>query len=157
MLTPRPVHPSTVAGVRSERSETIRNGALTGVAAVTLFGVFGPWVRSGTSARSSFELLAIVERLGFSPDGVFNWAVRAWPLVPLLIVGAVVACWGRKTTIGAVLGGVGGCYVFGVAVGVANAPDAGLIRTGWGVTTSLSGGLALLATSCWIGAASRSA
>ena len=106
--------------------------------------------------RSSFELLDIVERLGFSPDGVFNWAVRAWPVVPLVIVGSVVACWGRKPTIGAALGAVGGCYIFGVAIGVANAPDAGVITTDWGVTASLAGAVALLAASCWVGAMSRS-
>jgi hypothetical protein len=43
-----------------------------------------------------------------------------------------------------------------IAVAVINAPDSGLIGIEWGVGVSMAGGLALLAASCWMGAASRS-
>ena len=128
----------------------------TAAAAAVMFGVFAPWLRSGSSTRSSFEMLDLVDRLGFSPGGLFDWALRGWPLVPLLLVGAVVACWsGRPTPAVAVAGVVAG-YVIGCAIAVRSAPDASLVRTGWGVDASLVAGTALLATATWLAIATRS-
>lgn len=123
---------------------------LTVAAGAVLIGFFGPWLRSGTSTRSSFELLDLVERLGFSSGGLFDWAVRGWPLVPLLVVSAVVACWAGRTTATVCLGLASGVYVAGVAIGVRNAPDAGLVATGWAVDVSLAAGLGLLGVAVWI-------
>lgn len=140
--------------MRSDRAESIRRGVFTFAGAVVLVGVFGPWLRSGTSTRSSFELLDLVERLGFSPGGPFVWAVRGWPFVPLLVVAAIVASWAGRVTFGLRVGFVAGLYVTGVAFGVRNAPDAGLIRIGWAVDVSLAGGLCLLLASIWSAARS---
>ena len=140
--------------MRSDRAESIRRGVFTFAGVVVLVGVFGPWLRSGTSTRSSFELLDLVERLGFSPGGPFVWAVRGWPFVPLLVVAAIVASWAGRVTFGLRVGFVAGLYVTGVAFGVRNAPDAGLIRTGWAVDVSLAGGLCLQLASIWSAARS---
>jgi len=139
---------------RSDR-ELIRNTLFTVAAAGALAGSFGPWLRSGASTRSSFELLDLVERLGFAPGGPFTVAIRAWPLVPLLTVVAVVACWGRRTTLAFWAGMIGALYVGGVALGVRNAPSAGLVRTGWGVDVSLVSSVVLLIGSFWLAGASR--
>ena len=51
--------------------ETIRNGYVTASAGVALLGVFAPWLKSGESRRSSFELVELVDRLGCTPDEAF--------------------------------------------------------------------------------------
>jgi hypothetical protein len=134
----------------------MRNGALTLAVGLTLLGLFAPWVQSGSSTRSSFELLDLAQRLGFTQGGAFEWAVRLWPFVPLAMMSAVVAVWFARSNIGALLGAACGVYVLAIAVAVINAPDSGLIGIEWGVGVSMAGGLALLAASCWMGAASRS-
>ena len=123
--------------------------AVTVGAALTLAGVFAPWLRSGTSSRSSFELFDLVDRLGFTPGGAFEWAVRLWPLVPLVTIGAVVASWTGRTRLAVGLSGTAGCYVGAVAVGLRAAPNAGLIRTDWGVNLALVGAITLVATAVW--------
>ena len=52
-------------------------------ASIALVGTFLPWLASGAVDRSSYELLDIVERLGFSPDGLVGLALTVWPLAPL--------------------------------------------------------------------------
>ena len=123
--------------------------ALTVGAALTLAGVFAPWLRSGTSSRSSFELFDLVDRLGFAPGGAFEWAVRLWPLVPLITIGAAVASWAGRALLAIGLAGTAGCYVGAVAVGLRQAPNAGLIRTDWGVNLALIGAVTLVATAGW--------
>ena len=140
--------------MRIDRTESIRRSVFTLTGMLVLIGVFGPWLRSGTSTRSSFELLDLVERLGFTSGGLFDWAVRGWPFVPLLVVAAIVACWAGRVTLSIRIGFVAGLYVGGVALSVRNAPDAGLIRTGWAVDAALAGAVCLLAASIWIAATS---
>lgn len=91
----------------------------------------------------------LVDRLGFAPGGAFEWAVRLWPLVPLVTVGAVVASWAGRPRWAVGLAGVAGCYVGAVAIGLRQAPNAGLIRTDWGVNLALIGAAMLVATACW--------
>jgi len=118
-------------------------------AVTMLIGVFSPWLRSGSSTRSSFELFELVERLGFASGGTFYWAVRGWPLVPLVTTAAVIASWSGLSRASAGLSTLAGVYVGAVAVGVRRAPNAGLIRTEWGVTVSLAGAVLLIATAVW--------
>jgi hypothetical protein len=138
--------------MRSVRAESVRRSVFTAAGAIVLVGVFGPWLRSGASTRSSFELLDLVERLGFSPGGPFDWAVRGWPFVPMLIVAAIVACWAGLAAVSVRVGFVASLYVAGVSLGVRNAPDAGMVRTGWAVEVALTGAVCLLLASVWIAA-----
>lgn len=119
-------------------------------AIVALIGSFLPWLASGTVSRSSYDLLGIVDRLGFSPDGVVGWAIRLWPLLPLLLVVTVVshhvhvdATWLPvvRTTSTAVTA----LYAGAVALAVRLAPDIGLFspRIGPWVTLLGAGLLAL--------------
>src|SRR5687768_8107165 len=62
-------------------------------AVVVLVGTFLTWVRSGSAGRSSYDVFDLVDRLGFSPNGVVGIALRAWPLVPLLLALAVAVHW----------------------------------------------------------------
>jgi hypothetical protein len=129
---------------------------LTVVCGLTLVGVFGPWLRSGSSTRSSFELLDLAERLGFASSGLFVWVVRPWPFVPVVVVAAAIAGWAARPVFAATAGVAVSLYVGAVALAVINAPDAGLIDVEWGAGVSLVGGILLLGTACWVGVARRS-
>lgn len=134
----------------AEVRETIGNGCVTASAGVALIGVFAPWLKSGESRRSSFELFELVDRLGFEPDGVFAWMLRLWPIVPLAVITCVVAAWMAKARIAGSIGLVGGIYVAVVAISIMQAPTAGLIQTAWGVPVSLVGGVLLATTGVWL-------
>jgi hypothetical protein len=114
-------------------------------AGITLIGTFLTWVRSGATERSSYEVFDLVDRLGFSPEGAVGWALRLWPLVPVLLVFAVVATWLAaihwRSSAGAVaLVGVSGVYAGATAASVAAAPEAGdLLGIGPGPAVTLAG------------------
>ncbi len=121
-------------------------------AVVALVGTFLPWLASGAVDRSSYELLDIVERLGFSPDGLVGLALTIWPLAPLGLVLCVVAQWpwrgwqDRWAGWGAVgVATVVGLYVGAVAAAVLGAPQVGLFSVRWGAWVSLVGALTMLA------------
>ena len=120
---------------------------VTAGAALTLVGTFLPWLRSGTSNRTSYEVFELVERLGFSPNSAVGWALRLWPLVPLLLVtGAVVQWWSvGRCQASIVIPSVATVYAGGTAAAVQWSPADGLIRTGVGPIVTLLG-CALMAT-----------
>jgi hypothetical protein len=138
-----------------DRLTVLARGATTIGAAAVLIGCFGPWLRSGETNRSSFELLSLVERLGFAEDGLFGWAVRLWPLVPLLVVASVVAVWLDRPVVAATFTVIAAVYVGGVVLGVSQARDSALISTGWGVVVSGAGAVILAAAGIAMGATSR--
>jgi hypothetical protein len=77
--------------------------------AVTVGGTFGPWLRSGSVERNSFQMVGTLERFPL----IDNWAVRAavgaWPyLGPALMIPLVLAAfrlW-RSTGVAAALLGI---------------------------------------------------
>lgn len=118
-------------------------------AAIVLAGSFLPWLDSGARSRSSYDLLDIVDRLGFSPDGVVGWAVRLWPLLPLLLVTTVVTHHlGTSTpwlpTVRTSLTLVVALYAGTVAVTVARAPEVALFSVGIGPWVTLVGAVVLV-------------
>ena len=120
-------------------------------AVVALVGTFLPWLASGAVDRSSYELLDIVERLGFSPDGLVGLALTVWPLAPLGLVLCVVAQWpwrgwqDRWAGWGAVgIAVVVGLYVGATAVAVLGAPQVGLFRVRWGAWVTVVGASVML-------------
>ncbi|MFV0306351.1 MAG: hypothetical protein ACK5OX_01235 [Desertimonas sp.] len=116
------------------------------VAAVTVIaGSLLPWVRSGSRDRHSYDLFALVDRLGFSPDGLVGSAIRLWPLVPLLTIGAMVLAWWGWRRVGGVVGIGTGLYAGGVGWAIATAPAVIEIRPGAAVTAA--GGAVMVAAS----------
>lgn len=120
-------------------------------ALLVLIGSFLPWLASGTASRSSYDLFGIVDRLGFSPDGLVGWAIRLWPLLPLLLVVTVVshhvhhdAAWIPilRTTSTA----LSALYAGAVALAVRMAPDVGLFSPRIGPWVTLLGALLLAAS-----------
>jgi hypothetical protein len=92
--------------------------AMAAGAIVMIVGSLLTWVRTGGARRNSYDLLSLVERLGFAPDGPAEPALRWWPLMPLLAaIGVVTAWWGWPRAGGAV-GLVAACYGGSVAFAV---------------------------------------
>ena len=113
--------------------------------AVVVVGMFGPWVRSGSNERNSFQLVDLVDRLGFTPDGLIERALRAWPLAPLLVVVAVVLTISLRGRSGAIVAIVVGAAVGAVGLAMRTIPESSLIGTGWGSAVDALGGLVMTA------------
>jgi hypothetical protein len=119
-----------------------------GGAALMLIGTFLPWLSSGARSRSSYELFELVDRLGFSPDGAVGWALRLWPLAPLLLVLSAVAQWAQWSHASLrrarfVLPVLSIVYVGGTATALRFAPDGGLVRLRFGIWVTLIGAFAV--------------
>jgi len=117
---------------------------VTGGAAVALTGTFLTWVRSGSADRTSYEVFGLVDRLGFSPNGVVGIALRAWPLVPLLLTLAVAAHWWSvdhplSLAARAGLTVVAAAYPAAIGLTVANAPEISLFDVGPGPAVTVTG------------------
>ena len=118
-------------------------------AAVVLVGTFLTWLRSGATDRSSYDVFDLVDRLGFSEGGLVGWALRLWPLLPLLLVLAVIAWWwpssgSRWTASRAALTLVAALYAGAVAVVVANAPEVALFSVGPGPVVTIVGSVVMV-------------
>ena len=121
-----------------------------GGAVLTLIGTFLPWLSSGAVLRSSYELFDLVDRLGFSPDGAVGWALRVWPLAPLLLVLTAVAQGlpgsQRRVRVARLVLAISAiCYVGGTAAAVRLAPEAGLFRLRFGIWVTLIGAATMIA------------
>lgn len=122
--------------------------------AVTVVGSLLPWVRTGGARRHSYDLLALVARLGFAEDGPAETALRWWPLLPLLVVAAVVAvAWGWPR-IGAAVGAAAALYAGGVALAVIRAPAAPTVEVELGAVVTIVGAAVLLAGAIAVAAVS---
>jgi len=123
---------------------------LTVAAVVTLVGTFVPWLRSGSTSRTSYELLGALARLDFAPDGVVSVLVRGWPVVPLLVTAAVVAAWWRWTWVSVAAAAAAALYAGGVGLTMV----IGAHRTGIDVEPGpwvcLLGATVLLVAAAWL-------
>jgi hypothetical protein len=116
-------------------------------AAVTVVGSLLPWLRTGARRRNSYDALAVVERIGFSPEGAAAQGLRWWPIVPMLAAtGVVVAWWGWRRPGGAV-GALAGSYAGIIGVAVATADAGEFVAIGPGPAVTALGGATLLAGS----------
>jgi hypothetical protein len=128
---------------------------VTSGAGLALIGTFLPWLRSGSVDRSSYEIFDLVERLGFSPNGVVAWVLRLWPLVPLLLACSAIALWLRPSDPRvrralAVLPIASALVLVGTALVVSRAPDVGLFRVGIGPWCSVAGAVLMVAGVCCV-------
>jgi len=117
---------------------------MTAGAAGVIVGSSMAWVRTGGARRNSYDLFAVIGRLGFAPDGPASAALRWWPLVPLLAVAGVVVAWWGWPRPGGALGILGALYAGGVAIAVSAAPAASdVIDVEPGALVTAIGGVAL--------------
>lgn len=108
-------------------------------ATLILLGTFLAWVRVGERSRSSYQLADILRRLELAPDGAAAWIVRCWPLIPLLVVAAVVAGWWQRPRWSGALGVISAAYAGGVASIVIASP----VPVRLGVPATIVGAAAL--------------
>ena len=109
-----------------------------------LVGTLLPWLRTGRRRRSSYELFALVDRLGFSPTGAFGWAVRLWPIVPLLAMLAVVLAWYCRGVSLLAVAAITAIYAGGVGAAVDSVPDDVVMRVEHGPFVTAIGAVLLL-------------
>jgi hypothetical protein len=121
--------------------------AVTIGAAATIVGSLRPWVASGSVDRSSYEIIDLIDRLGFAEEGPLEVALRVWPLMPLVLVVGAAAMWWRRHVVGSALSVVGGLYALAVAVTVELAPSTGLVRIRSGPMITIVGAAVLLVAS----------
>lgn len=110
-------------------------------ALVAVVGSFRPWLASGTAERSSYDLLGVVDRLGWSGAGSPWWLVVSWPAMPLVLAVATAATWWRRRVPMFAAGTVGVAYIAAVAGAVLVAPGDGFVRVLPGPAITLAGGL----------------
>jgi len=95
----------------------------TAGAALTLVGTFVAWLRSGTRHRNSYEIFALVERLGISRSSVVGWALRLWPIVPFVLVLAVSMLWLAPRAIAVSVAAATVIYTGAVSIAVLRSPS----------------------------------
>ena len=115
--------------VRVEQPRRFVGSGVMSLGGVVAVGAsFADWLRTGAVGRSSYEILGLVDRLGFAPDGPIRTLVRAWPLMPLLMAGAVVTAWWGLHHLGASLGILAGLYAGALGGAIAAAvPERHLV------------------------------
>jgi hypothetical protein len=111
---------------------------------IAVVAMFGPWVRSGSNYRNSFEVVDLVDRLGFTPDGPIETAFRFWPVAPLAVVVAVVLTIWLRGRAGPILAIVVGLTIGLVGVAMRTIPESSLIGTGRGSILAALGGATMV-------------
>jgi hypothetical protein len=127
------------------RSILIGRLAATFGAIAAAVGTFLPWLRSGTRRRNSYEIFSLVDRLGFSPSSLVGWGLRLWPILPLLLVGAVTLQWFPRRWASGMAAAVAAIYAGVVSAAVRTAPATSLITVEFGSLVTLLGAITLAA------------
>jgi len=142
--------------VRSALGRRARAVVVMAVGAVVMVGgSLLAWIRSGDARRNSYALFALVERLGFAPDGPAAAAIRWWPLVPLVAVVAVVGAWWGWPRAGGIVGIVAASYAGGVGVAVATASSPGVDIEPGPLVTAIGGAILLAGSIACVVAGAR--
>jgi len=131
---------------------TVGPVVVTGGALLTLIASFLGWVRSGTVHRSSYEILGLVHRLGFAPNGWTRTFIRLWPIMPLLLAVAVVAAWWGWRWVAAIVGIAGGAYATALGLVVASAvPESSEVGVSAAPLLTAIGGMTVIVGSLLCG------
>ncbi len=125
-------------------------GAYTAAGAAVVLATFLPWLHSGSTARSSYELLGLLDRLGIAPDGPVSLLVRWWPLVPLVVTTAVVLAWWQRWLASLVAAAVAVVYAGGVGSTLAWRSRGTPITLGAGPWLCAVASGAFLLTAAWM-------
>ncbi|HEY7625570.1 MAG TPA: hypothetical protein VH761_00825 [Ilumatobacteraceae bacterium] len=111
----------------------------TSAALVLLVGTFLPWITSGRRRRSSYQIFSLIERIGYPSSSAVGWALRLWPLLPLLTVAAITILWFHRPAMAAGVGGLAAAYATIVAVAVLTSSPSPLIDIEYGPIVTLVG------------------
>jgi hypothetical protein len=122
----------------------------TAAGAALVVGTFLPWLHSGSTARSSYALVGLVDRLDITPGGPAALLIGGWPFVPLLVTSAVVLAWWGRSTASLVVAAVAAIYAGGIAAVLAVGSSGTPITVGIGTWVCATAGLAFLAGGVWV-------
>jgi hypothetical protein len=123
---------------------------LTTAGVLLLAGTFLPWLHSGTTTRSSYALIGLVDRLDIAPEGPAAGLIRAWPFVPLLVTTAVVLAWWGRSTWSLVVATIAALYAGGIAAVLAVGSSGTPVDVGVGPWLCAAAGLCFLAAAVWL-------
>ena len=118
--------------------------------AVVVAATFLPWLRSGATSRSSYELLGLLDRLDIAPYGPVSTLVRWWPFVPLLVTVAVVLAWWRRWVASLVAAVIAVVYAGGVGAALAIGSQDTPITLGPGPVVCAVASVVFLFTAAWM-------
>jgi hypothetical protein len=127
---------------------------LTAAGVLLLAGTFLPWLHSGSTSRSSYALIGLVDRLDIAPDGPAASLIAAWPFVPLLVTTAVVLAWWGRSTWSLVVAVVAAMYAGGLAAVLAVGSSGTPIDVGVGPWLCATAGACFLIAAVWLRVAS---
>lgn len=127
---------------------------LTSAGVLLLAGTFLPWLHSGTTSRSSYALIGLVDRLDIAPGGPAATLIGAWPFVPLLVTTAVVLAWWGRSTWSLVVAVVAALYAGGLAAVLAVGSSGTSIDVGVGPWLCAAAGGCFLMAAVWLRVAS---
>ena len=141
---PAPHDPVPHGRARMTRHLVLSRWGCTGAGAVVVAGTFLPWMGTGDSARSSYDLFGLLDRIGVAEDGVVGHAVRWWPVVPLLVVVSVLCVWAHRHHLAVASTVVAAAYAGGVATALVLASRTAPVRVGPGPWVTSIGAVLLL-------------
>src|SRR5690606_25581993 len=109
-----------------------------------------PWLESGSTNRSSYDLLGLVSRVGIAPDGIASALIRWWPVVPLVVTVGVVSAWWRQAGMALVAAGVAALYTGSVGGTLALSSQRSGVEVGVGPWVSMTASVAFVVTAAWV-------
>lgn len=124
--------------------------AYTVAGAAVVLATFLPWLHSGTTSRTSYDLLGVLARLDIAPHGIVSHLVTWWPVVPLLVTMAVVMAWWRWWVPSMVTAAVAVVYAGGVGTTLVVATRGTGIGVGAGPLLCAAASGVFLVTSVWM-------
>ena len=130
---------------------------MTGFGSLVVAATFLPWLRSGSTTRTSYDLLGLLARLRVAPDGALALLVKCWPLVPLIVTGAVVLAWSRRSVLASITAVVAVLYAGGVGAALAIGARNTGISIGSGPWVCAVSSLLFLVTMGWFAVTNSSA
>jgi len=122
---------------------SLRSTLASAGGAVALLGSFLPWLRTGERERTSYELSGIARRLGVATGPLERAVVVGWPIVPFLLLCAVVLLVMRCSIGARVFGLAVAAYVLAVPAIVLGSP----VETRFGAIVTVVGA-SLLVVAC---------
>ena len=138
----------------SARTIAIADAAVVALLALAVAVTFGPWLRTGTAHRTSYQVVQSADRLEVLGGGPEVWLRAAWSFLPFVAVVAVLAVLTQRRRVAAALA---------VVVGLVEAIFGGLVTRSprsadWGASGGLAFGSVLVVVAlatAWITRSAR--
>lgn len=151
---PRGAHPDTRAAGSPARGVLVRVApwALTATTVVAVAATFGPWLRTGSATRTSYEVVRAGERLEVMTAGPQSVVSAIWAFLPMVAALSILASTLHRRYLAAGSAAVVGLAVAALAAVVTRAPRS----ADWGAQAGLASGSALVVVALAVAWTTRS-